>query len=246
MKKTIQDKIGILLHHFTNNKFKAKFNGGRAIILMSGPSNENDTYSTCDLAVTSNLTNPHDFTKRITSKEYIHCFSDPDIITNEEKEKIFLDILRFARERDNYTLLVPVTYLKFKVIRANFFSESINFYNTNNSFKNKAGLTINKTSFPNMNTILLDCALPFSSYIGINEVFVSGFDAHYGVGKKSYSSSNYEYNDKEKPVDNWKDIVKVNAVIMSKILKEINGTKINYSEKSGFGKYLNEKFDNNW
>lgn len=248
MKEVIKDFIGKVLHMRTNKKLSKNAPINDCVILMSGPSNELDDFSEkkYDIAITSNLTDPKEFCKRVKSKNYIHCFSDPDIINSKDKRNKLLHILDFSKNRDDYILLVPFSFIKCKEIRKSFFLKSLMFYNTNNSFRENKGLLINNISFPNMNTIMLDCALPLASYLKANNIFISGFDANYGVGAKNYSKTNMTLEDNSEVLSGWNDIVKKNALILTTILEEINKNKVTYSNNSGFGKYLYEKLNNNW
>ncbi len=241
---------GMFFHCISYRKVIKKCSFESALILMSGPSNDSDDLikKYYDISVTSNLTNPEKFLNRVNSELYFHCFSDPSIISEEGKRKIFNDILDFSESCDHYYVLIPFNYIKdFKMFKL-LFKKRVLIYNANMDYQLDLGLKINKYSYPNMNTILLDCALPWVSYLGTESVFVAGFDANYGTASnyKEYSSLNFGYTEKNNIKNGWSDEVKKNALIFTSLLEKMNRNKISYSHNSGFGKYINEKFNNNW
>ncbi|EMQ2878238.1 hypothetical protein V9N52_003549 [Vibrio navarrensis] len=248
MKNIILEIIGRILHYISYRK-ENKGPVENALVLMSGPSNELDDFSDklYSVSIASNLTSPEGFKNKVKSKIYYHCFSDPSILTDQNKFKIFGDIIKYAKENDDYKILLPIQYLKNIKIYKIIFNRNVIFYNQNMSYQKKQGIRFDKYTYPNMNTILLDCALPWVSFLGAKNIFVSGFDANYGNdNSKKYSNINLTHIEENTNRSLWSDEVKFNAQVMTKLIEKTNGCKVNFSINSGFWKYMNENTNCYW
>ncbi len=246
----VKDKIVGLLGRFFHKKGYKKIKrnligkNNQGIILMSGPSNEKDSFynKTFDVAATSNLMQPKLFEKKVCANTYFHFFSDPSIISNPEKFQIFLDIYNYSKSKDNYYLVVPFNYIK-KLRMVNIiFSKNVCIYNADLVYRSNLGFKLDKFCFPNMNTILLDSTLPWLAFLGTKNIEVSGFDAFYGTGNdKSYSSNTYNIKEKNIVESEWGKEVKDNAIVMTQLLHRLTDSSICYSKNSGFYKYIKDK-----
>lgn len=249
MKNFLLNILGLFLHSLSLKRFNITKSHSSGLVLMAGPSADLDDLSSesYSVSITSNLMNPLNHIERVNSNQYFHCFSDPSIITHTEKFQCFKSIIEFSETRNDYFILIPVQYFKSKYVLSLFFNKKVYFYNQNNSYQKKQGLKISKYSFPNMDTILLDCAIPWLSYIGVKDIFISGFDANYGNENiKKYTSSNYSVVDDGLVKSCWAGNVRFNAYLITELLKRVNNSNITFSKKSGFWKHLNEKINSNW
>lgn len=241
--------VGKIFHKKAYSNFKAAYGNNlkSGMILMSGPSVELDEFNEkYNIAVCSNLTNPQKFIDKIQADVYVHCFSDPTIITNKDKYILFEKILEFSKINKDYYVLVPVQYLKYVLKLSLFPSKKMMIYNQSTSYRDNKELSFNKLMYQNLSSIYLDCALPWVSFVGCETVFVSGFDAFYGKSKnKKYSTINDQFDEVNNNPD-WTELVRSNAMLLESMVTNITGIKVSHSVNSGYWKYKNEKSHINW
>lgn len=235
--------IGRFFHFFSYFILKKRFNNNESgFVLMGGPSS--DLYCTSeeyDVAIASNLTDPIAFIKKVKSGSYFHCFSDPSILSVRAKREMFNEIVNYSKKDDRYVVLIPVQYIKDLSILKLAFQRRVFIYNQNSLWRQRASFHLSKYSYPNMSTILLDCALPWLVFNRVEKIDVIGFDADYGVeSHKKYSSANISYEEElgENTRDGWSKLVVKNANLYIELLSLVSDTKIRFDPNSGYGKNL--------
>lgn len=238
--------IGSTLHRLLYKRLPRSIKS--SLIMMGGPSANKDVIAYqkhWDIAVASNLIDPVYFMKKVDASFYIHCFSDPSFLQNKIKFKKFKLIVS-RNAGSNYLIVVPVQYIKSIWVLGKFFQGKISFYNANHTYHSK-GFHIDKFSFPNMQTILLDCALPLMLYAEAKKIYITGFDADYGNGEvKQYSDGVMSGSENESVKQNWAEHATKNALMMCILSKNFycNQVQVNFSKCSGFYKKYRNWLDN--
>ena len=241
MKGVLLNVVGKILHKFVYKSLPSNIEN--VFIMMGGPSLDSEKESLSkkwSLSITANLTDPSVHMNRVNASLYVHCFSDPSILSNKGKFSSFKKIVRFSR-RHQYLILVPTNYLKSWFVFVAMLKGEVKIYNQNYSFQNN-GIVFEKYSYPNMNTIFLDCALPLAVYSGAKSIYVSGFDANYGIAtSKQYSTSVMPGSMLEVIDNSWSDVVQNNAELIITIVKAFSDTDIVFSHHSGFYRFLEKR-----
>ncbi|QFS84836.1 hypothetical protein [Roseivivax sp. THAF197b] len=214
-------------------------------VLMSGPSLNKHKLSKLE-AETVAISNTFDAcalkTKKLKSVYYF--ISDPDMFQNLQKVGIIEKNISILKKE--IILVIPRRFLLkrkfFRVfLKLAIHKGRLSLYKADDKSYKSLSYTFSKTSFPNLQTVLLDAAIPTLIHKGYKDITVYGTDLNYGNSdKKSYGLTSQSLQEKNEIKDQseWREFVISGIIFYISLAKRHYGAKIYFDRDSGAGRIL--------